>query len=239
MKRQSSEPYRGAVKYDIRKDFTPEQLQEIGAVAMAFNALEGALNFIVFSKINMGFKASWTILEKINGISARIEVLRSIARDDLKLGEDLWKDTLDKVNECKRYRDAVVHTQMVDTIINIGETVQKGKINHVLLTQEALSGLYDFISAVHVELAALHYLMETHAELKQTADAKASSQPREQVLKQIEADHQIFLRDRQSRRALKPLPKVPDLVPIPEELRTMLQQRAKRSPRLASKKARR
>jgi hypothetical protein len=208
MKIRSDRPYRGPMRHDVRKDFSPEQLQEIGAVCMAFNILESALDFIVARHLKVAFPAARTVRDKISGISAKIEVLRAIARDDLGLAEDIWKDTLDKIGECTGYRNAIVHTRMVDAWIEIGETIQRGSIDHVYLNKDALTGLYNFIVAVHNEFASLHYVMLACAE---AAALQNRAQPKEQGELSLEDALERFHRDRQSRKALKPLPPVPEL----------------------------
>jgi hypothetical protein len=55
----------------------------------------------------------------------------------------------------KKYRDAVIHARIVNRVTGVGELLEsRGKHTEVLLTKEALMGLYKRLEAIRMELLA-------------------------------------------------------------------------------------
>jgi hypothetical protein len=97
------------------------------------------------------------VLSRINGVDGKIE-LAKIGMLELSADEqtvNLLAQTLGEAGfkEHKKYRDAVIHARVSDAPAGIAlSPARRGKIDEVLLTVDALNGLYDRLALVRLEL---------------------------------------------------------------------------------------
>ena len=213
MKRKAPPARSGASYQDIKRDFTTEQLAGIGAICMAFNEVEFLLDTQLYSGLNLPGGIWVDIVTRINGIDGKIALVRKAAHDACfpDAAANIVKETLDEVGLYKTYRDAIIHARIFDRGSAIGQIIRKrGRIEQVLLSEEALKGLYDRLVILRKEMLAVLALFDLIRYVKITV--------RERLLDESISQHEpefrgyvARLQEHQSQRqSLPPLPKFPD-----------------------------
>ena len=212
---------------DIRKDLSDAQLAGIGMVALAYNEAE----LLIDLALSLGAKIEWdmfkAITSRINGVDGKIE----IAKLGFKLagGSDeaqvLLANTLgnDGFALLKQYRDAIIHARVLDAPAGIAlSPARRGKENEVLLTTDALNGVYERLALVRKELIeACRIMIKLPRDLPPVSTGL--KQPRASVLMRLQNEPTIRdaiarYREHQSHRlSLPPLPEFPEEPPIPQE----------------------
>jgi hypothetical protein len=147
--------------YDVRKDLTQEQLAGIGAMALAWNDAEAMYDLLLCVSLGLNHNLWREVAPRFNGIEGKHEIIRQsfLFRQGLGAGfiTDLIENTIGGVGELRGYRDAVIHSRVIDVNLQIGESASRrgGKIDEVLLTEKALSGLCDRMTLIRQELQHL------------------------------------------------------------------------------------
>lgn len=147
MRRRSTTEERPYRSFDFYEEVEPKRLQAIGAISLAWNWLEGALDtaFAVAFDIH---PTLWTeVISRINGMDAKLELLRRSARLYEDVSPSWWIETISKtlnaVGSHKTYRDGVIHVRLVHPDAQVADTPRrKGNLDEVLVSQQALDGLY-------------------------------------------------------------------------------------------------
>ena len=142
---------------DIRKDLSETQLAGIGSIALAYNEAEVLIDILVSLVLGLLTNTAHEVTSRINGIDGKIELakigMRELGADEntiALLGQSLGDAGF---KEYKKYRDAVVHARVLDAPTGIAlSPAKRGKLDEVLLTVDALNGLYDRLALVRLEL---------------------------------------------------------------------------------------
>lgn len=157
MLRTAPIPRSGGRTEDIKKDFSPDQLQSIGAIAMAWNDVEHTLNCLLYSGLNLSGSSWVDILSRLT-IDAKIELVFS-AEETLYFPaqlRDIIQHTVESTKELKLLRNSVVHARIYDAATGVGENVKRGgKISQVLLVEPALDNLYRRLVILRGELRSV------------------------------------------------------------------------------------
>lgn len=157
MKRPQPEGARpGRIEHDIKKAFTTEQLAEIAAISLKYNQIEAMIEFILLVVLDFSPVLWLDVVRSINGMDAKLKILRKyyqynpILTDEAR---DCLKIALDAVADYKKYRDLIIHSVPFDVDKGIGQHVTtKADVIQILLTQEALSALYERLCILEEEL---------------------------------------------------------------------------------------
>lgn len=210
-----AESHRGR---DVRENFSPAQLEAIGAVTIAFNEAEIILDIVLGHSLDINAEMWFEISTRINGIDGKVAIIRKSSEiwGDVLNEEifDLIENTLSSFLECKTYRDAVIHARAFDTLGGIGELMRRhGKKEQVLLTAEALNGLYDRLIILRQELICIAMLF-SNARFAPYLAGLDRQQPAPKV-QEYAARLQEYQNDR---RSLPPLPAFPKPPPTPEHM---------------------
>lgn len=196
---------------DIRKNYTPEQLQAIGEVIIAWNELESRLNLLIGTASCIPPKLYLDITSRINGIDGKIEILARI-NGFYRIAEDEIINTLAAFKECKGYRDGVAHATITDTGHGIGEyTKRQAQTVQVILTVEALNGLYDRLEILQSELICIAMIWNLTA-MDWAITRKSldfSEEDRLRLAPEAQADVVQLQEHQNRRRSLLPLPGFP------------------------------
>ena len=223
MKRKIPEFYSALIPGDIRQLISKEQLAEIGAVTLIWNAVEYSVHYLL--GIALRIPLSGLTLElgtRINGFDGRIELIRlAIAGWEFPTISPVLATTLGGAKEYKGYRDAVVHSlPYMDEWNQMGSGIRRqGQTYEVLIGVEALSGLYERLDSIRSEIwelmGALYYFDLGSQSAPKDANRSAyleklSSSPEIQGHVAQAQEHQ------KKRRFLPPLPKFPFEHPTPE-----------------------
>ena len=221
---------------DIRKDLTNVQLASIGSVVLAYNEAEILIDILVSLVLGLLTNTANEVTSRINGIDGKIELakigMRELSADDTTIR--LLSETLGDsgFSKYKKYRDAVVHARILNAPAAIAlSPARRGKFDEVLLTVEALDGLYDQLVIVRQELIeACNIAIRLFSELRfapiRAVAAQAATPPLERALalfdlpkRQYEQeiqDAQSRYQEHQRRRlSLPPLPEFPEEPLIP------------------------
>jgi hypothetical protein len=156
MKRQRSDIFPKRTG-DIRKDLTESQLASLGAVALAYNEAEAFIDTIMVFGLGVAAEVAAEVTSRINGVDGKIEIAKAAMKELGATGDTqaIFADSLGKGGfmKLKEYRDAVIHARTLDAPTGIaGTAAKRGKFYEVLLTKEALDGLYDRLVLVRCEL---------------------------------------------------------------------------------------
>lgn len=207
---------------DVKQNLTQEQLAAIGGVAIAWNEMELFIHFMLGYGLWMPWPLVLEVTTRINGIEGQIEIIRKLSELHEKMGTDKAVSeavlkSLSGIKECKTYRDAVIHARVLDAPSGIGELIRKrGKQEEVLLTVEALNGLYERMVLLRNELVSFVLIFQAIHRNRQVS--QDGGQPNKQSLAQaIQAYLSQVLQHQTQRLSLPPLPSFPALPVMPEE----------------------
>jgi hypothetical protein len=176
MKRRVEKRRMGMVRaYDVRKDLSSETLGALGACALIFNDLQAMLEILVGLVIGAN-PFSWKELNnRISSIEYKIEICKFAFKNLLTLPDDMYsmvENSFVALSQYKGYRDTAIHSRIIDVNKGIGEmTFRRDKIEEILITEQALNGLYDHMFVLVDELREMVSLVEALETLKVT-DAK-------------------------------------------------------------------
>jgi len=223
---------------DIRKDVTEAQLAGIGSVALAYNEAEVLVDILMSLSLGLLTASAPEIVGRINGVEGKFELakigMREIGASEAVmalLGQSLGDSGFARY---KKYRDAVIHSRILNVPAAIALTHGKrGKIDEVLLSVDALNGLYDRLVLIRLELIeacniAIRLLtnrrvgdmVKSMAGINPLA-SKLVGQPTPPFEQDIQ-DVMARYREHQTRRlSLPPLPEFPDELLVPPKTATV------------------
>jgi hypothetical protein len=143
---------------DIKKDLSQHQLAAIGAIAMAYNKVEEEIDDLFGAATQLRDPLFLEVVTRINGMGGKIDVIKVAANfygvddeDKRCLEESLGENVFLRL---KGYRDAVIHSNLINAAIGVGIRVnRRAKINDVLSNKEALDALYIHLLALAEELS--------------------------------------------------------------------------------------
>jgi hypothetical protein len=197
---------------NIKKAYSAEQLQEIGAIAITWNQLEWQVDFLLLIALDMPMGLWLPVAKRINGMDGKLQILRLRANQSEDLndeGKDCVNQSLDAVAEYKTYRDAVVHSTPFNIEKGIAQQIgRRAETREILVTMNALTGLYERLIILQDELRDIDLLFrfvrapETISPVKRDP----SQSPEEQVLQALTAQ---VRRHQNRRQSLPPLPEFP------------------------------
>jgi hypothetical protein len=215
---------------DIRKDLSESQLARIGSVAIAYNEAETLIDILLALSLKLHPTLPAALTSRINGIDGKIELLK-IAYKSLGADTSVFGALCECLGEngfsqLKKYRDGVIHARVLDAPKGIGLTIAKrGKFDEILLTTDALDGIYERLVSIRYELAEFVMILSALRNYESAAKtATSSSNPLADLLLEklktdTEQDIQAFLSryrsHQKSRSSLPPLPEFPDQSPVP------------------------
>lgn len=212
MKRKikSQRPDYQATYGNPRTDFTPAQLEWIGAVAMNYNEAEHLIDTAFFRVIKLPHPLRQEVSTRINGIDGKIEIIQAGAKSfgaDAKacteIAVSLGKAGFKLI---KSYRDAVVHARAHNSPKGVGIRLdRRAELFEVLLTVDALKALYEHTTTLRAELSEINQLLLYASQLP----AMANAQGKEQLAELISTATAQLRTHRNWRLSLQQLPKFP------------------------------
>lgn len=206
---------------DPKKAYTLEQLAEIGAIALKWNQIEAHIDF-VGSHILFAKTPFWLRLATNKVMSEKTkQKLLEECTDRAELLDDRAKSAVSscfrKIDECRSYRNAIIHHHIYDHKKGIGSYINEKKSPYqILVSIDALSTLYKNMSFLLEELREIDLLfrIETDAQRpgsmnEQTGEFMPLSL--EELRTQIVPEHTRRLEAIQrERKTLPKLPQFPD-----------------------------
>jgi hypothetical protein len=219
MKRASQIQTAGIRSGDLEKDLTPKQFEMIGRVAMAYNEAESLVRLIYAACFGVSGDISDEFVSRTNGLDSTVLLAKKAINEFQAHPElqDEFSQSLNAFMELKRYRDGVVHGRIFHVPSGIAKgSLVKGKRDEILLTEEALKGLYERLLCLRDELLSLLLIVISlyiiHTTYRYAPLTLA--QRKKQIEPMIRACLPQYRACRARRLSLDPLPTFPD---IPEE----------------------
>ena len=144
MRRKAPAGLRGRRGRDLLKNLTAEQLQWIGSVAIAWNELEIIVNITMAIALGISPPLWFEVTTRIHGVEGKLQLIRKIRVLFPEIDQTVFDSihrTLNAIAECKTFRDAVIHTHVLDAPAGIRTLTQRrAREEIVLLTVDALKG---------------------------------------------------------------------------------------------------
>lgn len=201
--------------HDIKQAYTNEQLIEVGAIALTWNQIDFQIDFLLLVVLKMPIGLWLEVTKRINGMDGKIEILRlrsnqsSILTNEAK---STIKLSLDAVAEYKKYRDAIVHSIPFDIDRGIAQRIgSRAETTQILLTIEALRGLYDRLVILRDELGQIDLLYRLTDEKGAAAIYQHADDPRRlRRTRDVPTATALAQKIQNQRLSLRPLPEFPD-----------------------------
>lgn len=211
MKRTSPLRNHAVRSSDPFTNLTTQQLAYIGAIALLYNDDEALVDEMCAAALAIPIRQE-ELLSRINGIEGKYQLI--------KLGAEFWGFTdADRhhlggllgdggFHGLKKWRDAVIHARFLDIKSSTGRVFEKqGRISEVLLSKDALVGLYNRLDYMRIELGRLLDIL--HRQIQITKGDLTP--PHKERLEQENRDAWAQARELQShRQSLPPMPEFPD-----------------------------
>jgi hypothetical protein len=209
-------------EFDPKKAYQKKQLAELGAISIIWNQVETQIDYlgshILFMPSNLWVKAE---LSNVVSMTGKIALIRTCLEHAHILDDDAKKTieiSLQGVVEHRKYRNAVIHHQVYDHKKGIGSFIaENGKPYQVMITYEALSGLYRRLELLVKEVTSISGLLMLEVSppgFVRVMDPKTgkpdTDQPKALRERAVPAATKEVLRHQQDRLSLPPLPLFPD-----------------------------
>jgi hypothetical protein len=208
-------------EFDPKKAYTTEQLAEIGAITLKWNQIEAHIEFvatfILFTKSPFWLRLS---INKTLGAKSKLNLLKECLKHAELLDDQATQcisDCFAQVEQCRAYRNAIIHHHIYDHEKGIGSYVDEShSLYQILVSIDALRILYQILCSLLDELREIDLLfrIETDAqkpgqldratgEFHTFDDAKLKRDIIPQHIKRIMALQKF-------RKEMQKLPKFPD-----------------------------
>jgi hypothetical protein len=196
---------------DPFEDLSSEQLEYVGAVAILYNSVEDQVDSLCAEGLRIPIHNA-EVLSRLNGIEGKTELIKIAAKhwgfsedEQIFLAEAVGKGGFMLL---KKWRDAVVHSRVYNSRTSMALVPERrGKFSQVLLSTDALIGLYSRLAWLRAELFWLLRILERRTRLSR---GEIDAQHRGLLEQENRADW-IRAREHRTRRlSLQPMPEFPD-----------------------------
>lgn len=199
--------------FDAKRDLQIAVLCNIGAISLTWNYIEYGIDCILGIATKMPNPMWDEVSSRINGFDGKVAILKQAAKLVYKMPDHYLRmiaDTLGAVEEHKRYRDGIIHANILHPESPTAETSKRrGMVDEILITEEALNSLYERLCFLRGEIDQLTYVYFC----AWLYGEKEYFRKRQSIAKEMTACT-VQLVDLQTRRkALSSFPKFPDKPP--------------------------
>jgi hypothetical protein len=198
-------------------DLSVEQLSYIGAIALLYNDVEAIVDRLCGLALGVTIRRE-ELTSRINGVDGKIALIKLGVRQCFNESEmSLMEEALGNggFKLLKSWRDAVVHSQVIDAHTSTGKVNERrGGASEVLLSLDALKGLFGRLDLLRVELNGLctilvHRITLSRDELNEVS-FELDDQEKERLELGIQAYRLQVQEHRNQRQALPPIPEFPE-----------------------------
>jgi hypothetical protein len=195
---------------DIKNEIPESQLAAIGAMALAFNEAEAALDRLFFVVTGLTEALQLEISTRIGGLDGKIEIIKKGAvqfldEPNLRLLQELLGDGA--FGRLKDYRDGAIHVRHLNPSTGIGVKVdRKAQVFDYLVSEKVLNIAYNLLVAVQKELDEVVILAQGMKALKLLAAGDPNRAPLEAKITICHFQFQLYHNER---LALPQLPEFP------------------------------
>jgi hypothetical protein len=195
---------------DIKRDIPENHLAALGALALAFNEAEAAIDRLFFIITDLSDPLQLEVLTRINGLEGKIAITKVGAAHLLDTAElEQLQELLGEgvFMNIKDYRDGVIHARHVNAATGIGTKVdRRASMYDYLVAKKALDAAYNILVVVRRELDEAITLAQGIKAFK----SLAADDPNKVQLEAKISDCRSRFRDcRRERQSLPPIPKFP------------------------------
>jgi hypothetical protein len=197
--------------YDFLNDIDPDRLKLIGAIILAWNWTEGALDTSLAIALELHPDMWVEVTSRFSGLDEKTALLKRYSTLFAQPDEQTLpiRKALNAFENLKKYRDGVVHARVIDPNSDTADTAQrKGRTDEVLVSRDALNWLYDQLSVLRREMDEVVSFFY----YRWLATTTKSNNKRQQALRDFQ-DTLVRLRGYQEQREYLPPPPV-----FPEQL---------------------
>lgn len=215
---RSSDPY---------DNLSKEQLELIGAIAMVYNDVEATLEQMCALGLRLPIDPK-EVVTRIGGIDGIAAIVKKAAIHwgMTKEEKSALSDTLGKAGfeTLKGWRDSVIHARMFDVSTSVAKHHQrKAKVFDILMSKDALEGLYKRLQFLARELGWLDKVLARRVGIKNAT----TDQERELHEASIPTEWSRYLQNRNLRLGLPPMPEFPADTPDLARIRNLLAAQSK------------
>ena len=224
MRRKSKDNVPGYIRYfrkefvkgvETKKTLTKNQFAGIGAIAIAWNYIDGGIDTALAVALQLRHPVWIEVTSRINGFDGKIAIIKQAARTVFQMPDEQYNvltESLGAIELHKRYRDGVIHAQVLFPDTPVADTTrQRGKFDEVLITEPALDALFSRIIALQREtddIALIFHLLYVYDRPKSDSDIQRVEQELPACLTRLQ--------ERQKhRQSLPPLPEFPEGPAVP------------------------
>jgi hypothetical protein len=194
---------------DVKQDFSRDQLAAVGAVTLAFNELQSAVEAMLQVATSIPEWLFSDVASRINGLDGKIAIIKAVIDREVSEPKDIEeiKQSVGTFMEFKGNRDAIIHARVLNAALGIGlSSERRAQESEVLLRAGDLDTFYDHIVALQKEIFSASNFLASILALKLLASDDQNRAPFEEAVR----DRQTQFRENRSRRqSLTPMPKFP------------------------------
>lgn len=146
----------GSTTGDIKLDLSQSQLAGVGAIALAWNEVEFAIDCCLYSGLRLSGGSWFDVVGRVQ-LDPKIDLLE-IAATDMRLPPEAVeriKRTVGNVRALKVLRNNTVHCRVYNHAEGVGTIGKRGKSVEVSLSDKALESLYSRINTLRLELVEI------------------------------------------------------------------------------------
>ena len=151
---------------DLKNRLPPALLAEVGAVCLIWNVVEDMVDALLRTGLDISPSVAQHVTSRINGLDGKTAIIKELLNafpPTPTVFQDLVTTTLNGVSECKRFRDGVVHARLHSQTTSLAYSAQRqGRVDEIVFTREALSGLYDRLAILDHELRTIRSTCDAH-----------------------------------------------------------------------------
>lgn len=198
---------------DVLSNFSKDQLAWVGAVAMAYNEAELALQIAFINSTDYPCNTIDMVTRLGVGQLPRfvLDAVKHYAQGDkaiVKLAEAALM--ADGFTQLKSYRDGVVHATLTDAATLVGTVPNKGRAEAVLLSEKATEGLFHRLCFIRSEISEITEILSSTRSLRwsDVSDIR-HARHKEQLEQSIRVATDRLAQLQKQRKRLPPLPAFP------------------------------
>ena len=201
---------------DIKNEIPQTQLAALGALALAFNETEAALDRLFFAVTALSDTLQLEVSTRIGGLDGKIEIIKKggeqfLADPELHQLQEALGDGV--FGTLKDYRDGAIHVRHLNPRTGVGTKVdRRARVFDYLIGETTLDVAYNLLIAVRKELDAVTTLVHGVRSLNSLSETDLNRSQLEVKLAAIRSQLQLCRTERLN------LPQLPEF-PAESELR--------------------
>jgi hypothetical protein len=165
MRRKSRGPKDTSGSFNVMRDINPEKLKTFAAIIIVWNYVETFLDAALGYAMKIDSDLFPHVSSRINGLDGKIAILKeAITLSKATDARPTLNKTFNAVESYKKLRDGIVHVKIPSPTADVADTIQRRGIrDEILISQTALTSLYDRLCIVCLEMNYVFLFMHYSA----------------------------------------------------------------------------